>query len=89
MAVKRYPFFKNITMQQRNISLDALRGFAILTMVLSGSIIYSEIMPAWMFHAQVPPPKHIFDPSIPGITWVDLVSLISIYFVKLKWFWKT
>jgi predicted acyltransferase len=73
VAVKRHPFFKTIKMKQRNTSLDALRGFAILTMVLSGSIIYSEIMPAWMFHAQAPPPKHIFDPNIPGITWVDLV----------------
>jgi predicted acyltransferase len=60
-------------MQQRNESLDALRGFAILTMVLSGAIAYGKVLPAWMFHAQVPPPMHKFDPSIPGITWVDLV----------------
>ncbi|MEJ8818357.1 DUF5009 domain-containing protein [Lacibacter sp. H407] len=60
-------------MQQRNESLDALRGFAILTMVLSGAIAYGNVLPAWMFHAQVPPPLHKFDPSIPGITWVDLV----------------
>jgi len=60
-------------MQQRNESLDALRGFAILTMVLSGSIAFNGILPAWMYHAQVPPPLHKFDPTIPGITWVDLV----------------
>lgn len=60
-------------MQQRNESLDALRGFAILTMVLSGAIAYGNVLPAWMFHAQVPPPLHKFDPSVPGITWVDLV----------------
>lgn len=60
-------------MQQRNESLDALRGFAILAMILSGSIAYGSVLPAWMFHAQVPPPNHKFDPSIPGITWVDLV----------------
>ena len=60
-------------MQQRNESLDALRGFAILTMVLSGAIAYGGVLPAWMYHAQVPPPLHKFDPSIPGITWVDLV----------------
>ena len=58
---------------KRNESLDALRGFAILTMILSGSIAYGDVLPAWMFHAQVPPPAHRFDPSIPGITWVDLV----------------
>ncbi|MBY0477681.1 MAG: DUF5009 domain-containing protein [Chitinophagaceae bacterium] len=60
-------------MQQRNESLDALRGFAILTMILSGAVAYGNVLPAWMFHAQVPPPLHKFDPSVPGITWVDLV----------------
>jgi len=58
---------------QRDQSLDALRGFAILTMVLSGSIAYSDVLPAWMYHAQVPPPLHKFIPTLPGITWVDLV----------------
>jgi len=59
-------------MQQRNQSLDALRGFAILAMVLSSSISFG-ILPAWMYHAQVPPPYHVFKPDIAGITWVDLV----------------
>ena len=57
---------------QRASALDALRGYAILTMVLSGTIAYG-ILPGWMYHAQVPPPAHTFDPSIYGITWVDLV----------------
>ena len=60
-------------MKTRNESLDALRGFAILTMVLSGSIAYGDVLPAWMYHAQVPPPLHQFNPALPGITWVDLV----------------
>lgn len=30
-------------------------------------------LPAWMYHAQVPPPGHKFDPTLPGLTWVDLV----------------
>ncbi|HMO32606.1 MAG TPA: DUF5009 domain-containing protein [Lacibacter sp.] len=60
-------------MLQRNESLDALRGFAILTMVLSGAIAYGGVLPPWMYHAQVPPPLHKFDAAIPGITWVDLV----------------
>jgi predicted acyltransferase len=59
-------------MQQRNQCLDALRGFAILAMVLSSSIAFG-ILPAWMYHAQVPPPYHVFKPDLPGITWVDLV----------------
>lgn len=57
---------------KRDQSLDALRGFAILAMVLSGSIAFG-VLPAWMYHAQVPPPKHEFIPTLPGITWVDLV----------------
>jgi predicted acyltransferase len=57
----------------RNESVDALRGFAVLTMVLSGSIAFGDVLPAWMYHAQVPPPDHTFNPAIPGITWVDLV----------------
>ncbi len=60
-------------MKQRLESLDALRGFAILTMVLSGSIAFGGVLPGWMYHAQVPPPTHAFDPTCPGITWVDLV----------------
>ncbi len=60
-------------MQQRNQTLDALRGFAILTMVLSGSIAFGDTLPAWMYHAQVPPPLHKFVPTLAGITWVDLV----------------
>lgn len=62
---------QNVT-SQRATALDALRGYAILTMVLSGTIAYG-ILPGWMYHAQVPPPLHKFDPSIFGLTWVDLV----------------
>ncbi|MBC7617258.1 MAG: DUF5009 domain-containing protein [Pedobacter sp.] len=42
-------------------------------MVLSGSIAFGDVMPAWMYHAQVPPPSHIFNPNLAGLTWVDLV----------------
>ncbi|MCH5215313.1 MAG: DUF5009 domain-containing protein [Muribaculaceae bacterium] len=52
-------------------SLDALRGFAIIMMVLSGTIA-AGVLPNWMSHCQVPPATG-FDPSIYGITWVDLV----------------
>jgi predicted acyltransferase len=57
---------------KRSLALDALRGFAILTMLLSGQIPFG-VLPSWMYHAQVPPPLHKFVPSLPGITWVDLV----------------
>lgn len=58
---------------ERSLALDALRGMSILLMVLSGSIAFGDVLPAWMYHAQVPPPDHVFKPEIPGITWVDLV----------------
>ena len=58
---------------KRAISLDAFRGYAIVTMILSGTIA-SGVLPAWMYHAQVGPrSNNVFDPSIYGITWVDLV----------------
>ncbi|MBX9733329.1 MAG: DUF5009 domain-containing protein [Chitinophagaceae bacterium] len=60
-------------MKERFLQLDALRGYAIFTMILSGSIAYGPVLPGWMFHAQVPPPTHQFNPLLPGITWVDLV----------------
>ena len=56
----------------RSSALDALRGIAIIGMVFSGNVAAS--LPAWMYHAQVGPRSSMkFDPSIFGITWVDLV----------------
>jgi hypothetical protein len=40
---------------QRADALDALRGLAVLAMVLSGTIA-RKTLPAWMYHAQLPPP---------------------------------
>ncbi len=57
----------------RDTALDALRGLAVLGMVFSGSIGFGGALPGWMFHAQLPPPTHRFMPTLPGITWVDLV----------------
>jgi predicted acyltransferase len=58
----------------RAYALDALRGFAILAMLLSGQLPYNEhALPAWMYHAQVPPPHFVWSNSVYGITWVDLV----------------
>lgn len=56
----------------RAYSLDALRGLAILLMVLSG-IVPFRVLPSWMYHAQLPPPTHAFDSTLAGLTWVDLV----------------
>lgn len=61
---------KQIT--RRAYSIDALRGYAILTMVLSATVVYG-ILPAWMYHAQEPPPAHTYHPELSGLTWVDLV----------------
>jgi predicted acyltransferase len=65
-------FTDRLTGQKRALALDALRGLSILAMALSGYIPYG-VLPNWMYHAQVPPPQHIFNPQIPGLTWVDLV----------------
>ena len=56
----------------RSHALDALRGYAIMTMILSATEAFS-VLPPWMYHAQVPPPDHAFNPHIYGITWVDLI----------------
>jgi hypothetical protein len=56
----------------RDASLDALRGLAVLGMVLSGAVGFGGQLPAWMYHAQLPPPLHKLQ-ALPGITWVDLV----------------
>ena len=60
------------TPQPRALGLDALSGLAILLMVFSGRIPFG-VLPDWMYHTQVPPPDHRFNPTLPGITWVDLV----------------
>lgn len=62
-----------ISATNRVQEVDILRGIAILGMVLSGSIAFGGLLPAWMYHAQVPPPSHQFDSTRAGITWVDLV----------------
>ena len=59
-------------------ALDALRGLAIIGMVFSGSLPHS--LPAWMHHAQVGPVSNfVYDSSISGITWVDLVFPFFIF----------
>ena len=63
----------------RSESLDSLRGLAILMMVLSGAIPFGGALPGWMYHAQEPPPTHAFQPTIPGISWVDLVFPFFIF----------
>lgn len=60
---------------KRALALDALRGFAILTMCLSGVVPWTGL-PSWMYHAQFPriPGQPVaFDGSYAGYTWVDLV----------------
>ncbi len=57
----------------RNLSIDLLRGLAIVGMVLAAVIPWTAEFPGWMYHAQVGPPDFKFNPNRPGITWVDLV----------------
>lgn len=60
-------------MNERAYAVDVLRALGIVGMVLSGYIAWNPELPAWLFHAQVPPPNFEFNALIPGITWVDLV----------------
>lgn len=57
---------------KRIITIDILRGITIFAMILCANIYFTNL-PAWMFHGQTPPPDFAFDPSVKGITWVDLV----------------
>ncbi len=61
------------TTSKRIITIDILRGITIFAMILCANIGYYSDLPAWMFHAQTPPPTYAFNPDVPGITWVDLV----------------
>ena len=64
--------FAVVHIPKRADALDALRGIAVLAMVLSGTIA-RKTLPAWMYHAQEAPPIHAFNPKLAGLTWVDLV----------------
>lgn len=71
----------------RALVLDALRGLAVLGMVLSGHIAFgvgsagdpAGVLPAWMYHAQLPPPTHKYQPALAGLTWVDLVFPLFLF----------
>ncbi len=67
------------TRQPRAVALDALRGLAILLMVFANSMPLDLALPAWMYHAQKPPPTHDFNPNLPGLTWPDLVFPIFLF----------
>ncbi|WP_333196655.1 MULTISPECIES: DUF5009 domain-containing protein [unclassified Microcoleus] len=71
-TVKNEKILAVAAVSQRADALDALRGIAVLAMVLSGTIA-RKTLPAWMYHAQLPPPDHVFNNKLAGLTWVDLV----------------
>ena len=52
-------------MNKRAYALDALRGYAIITMVLSATVAWNSL-PGWMYHAQTPPPDRAFDARFIG-----------------------
>ncbi len=63
---------------KRYLSLDILRGISIFGMVFS-AIVPAGVLPAWMYHAQNPPPTHDLNVLVQGITWVDMVFPIFIF----------
>src|SRR6185503_16715374 len=56
----------------RAYAVDALRGLAFLGVVLGEAKPY-EVLPAWIYHAQEPPPTHEMNTDIAGLTFPDLV----------------
>jgi predicted acyltransferase len=68
-------FVDKVTGQKRAYALDALRGIAILMMVLSSvePVRVLNHLPSFMYHTQVPPPFFEFIPTLPGVSWVDMV----------------
>lgn len=66
------PMSSAISSPPRADCLDALRGYAILTMALSGLVPWGPL-PQWMYHAQLIAPQMKYDLTVPGLTWVDLV----------------
>ena len=65
-------FLPHESAHERAGGLDALRGYAILTMALSGMVPWGTL-PQWMYHAQLIAPQMKYNLSVPGLTWVDLV----------------
>jgi len=63
---------------QRWIALDVLRGLSIFGMVFS-ALVPSKVLPGWMYHVQNPPPTHVLDMTIAGISWVDWVFPVFIF----------
>ena len=64
----------------RALALDALRGLAILAMLLSGQLPFNQnALPSWMYHAQEPPPTFEWIGTLPGISWVDLVFPLFLF----------
>ncbi len=65
----------------RDVALDAMRGLALLLMVASGRMPFDseKSLPAWMYHAQEPPPSHDYRADLPGLTWVDLVFPLFLF----------
>lgn len=69
---------------RRVTGIDVLRGVAIVGMILSGTISRNAELPAWLFHAQLPPPDFQFNADLPGITWVDLVFPFFLFAMGLS-----
>ena len=68
-----YPDVDAARRAPRAYAIDALRGLGFLGVVLSAAEPYAGALPAWMYHAQEPPPAFAFKPEIAGLTLIDLV----------------
>ncbi len=67
---------------ERIASIDVMRGIAVLAMVFALAIP-PGILSDWMYFAQTPPPAHTLEPTLRGITWVDLVFPIFLFMLGI------
>src|SRR5438876_10946469 len=72
------PVAQPATRPARAFAVDALRGLAFLGIVLGEAKPY-EVLPAWMYHAQEPPPTHKVIEGLAGLTFPDLVFPFFIF----------
>jgi len=71
-----------VVLPERIASIDVMRGIAVLSMVFALAIP-PGILSDWMYFAQTPPPAHTLEPTLSGITWVDLIFPIFLFMLGI------
>jgi len=72
----------HVVLPERIASIDVMRGIAVLAMVFALAVP-PGILSEWMYFAQTPPPANELEPTLPGITWVDLIFPIFLFMLGI------